>query len=637
MHEIDRRAALTTLVALPLMARSVARAGGGVHASAMSTQHPAPVPATPSAPAPRTNRTLTPIARGGAVAADHESASRAGVEVLRLGGNAVDAAVATSFALSVVRPYSCGIGGGGFMVIALREDPRRPGSGPVRVAINYRDMAPAWATPDAFANEQDADAPARGGKSVLIPGTVAGLLHALERYGTLDRAAVLAPAIRLAEEGFVVDAHYVQSVREDVLPFFQRRPDSRERFPFLWSRFLREGKVDVGDRVVLPEQARALRLIAPHGVDGFYRGPVAEAIVRAANRDGGPLTMADMASFKVVEQAPLVTTFEGRTVLGMPPPSSGGLAIAQALGVFERVRAARGAELSGWSATDPRYVHLLTEAMTHAFADRARWLGDPAFVDVPVERLLSRQYLDDLASRVDMRHDTPLSKYGSTPADWPGDPVPEDGGTSHLSVVDTWGNAVACTETINLIFGSFVGVDEFGFILGDLMDDFLTRPGVPNEFGLVQSPRNLPAPGKRPLSSMSPMIVLEGSESGGGNEQRVALVAGGSGGPRIISGTLLSALNCLLFDMSAAEALASPRFHHQWLPDVLQMEKALLESPAAAELRTRGHDVKLRALIGTVQLIRGVPAGADPKAGGSHAWAWQAASDPRKGGVAVEE
>lgn len=549
-----------------------------------------------------------------AVAADHAVASEAGVEILRKGGNAVDAAVATSFCLSVVRPYSCGIGGGGFMIVHLKDDPRNPGAGPVTTAINYREQAGAWARPDSFENLPDPDASTHGGKAVAIPGTVAGLLYALERYGTMERREVLAPAIRAAEQGFAVDRHYVENVRE-VIEWLQQDPARPGRFAFLWERLLREGKIAEGDVVRLPEQARALMLIAEKGAPGFYEGPVAEAIVEAVRADGGEMTAADLRGFKVEELRPLEISFRGKRILSMPPPSSGGIAVAHMLGLLDR----RASDLEGLRAGTGPYLHLVAEAAKHAFADRARWLGDTAFEAVPVERLLSAAALDRQARLIDLDRTRPQADYGTSPQ------LPEDGGTSHFCVIDEQGNAVSCTETINLIFGSLVPVAGYGFILNDEMDDFTTRRGKPNAFGLVQSDRNLPAPGKRPLSCMTPVMVFDDRppDSGPGRpESRVVLMAGASGGPRIITGTVQASLHVLLFDLGAVEAVGLPRFHHQWEPDVLQLEEALRGGEVESDLKGRGHITGRRDVVGAVQLIRAA----------RHGPGYEAASDPRKGG-----
>ncbi|MBX3403273.1 MAG: gamma-glutamyltransferase [Phycisphaeraceae bacterium] len=544
----------------------------------------------------------------GAVAADHELASAAGAEMLALGGNAVDAAVAASFALSVVRPYSCGIGGGGFMVVHLPADPTR---GSVSTAINYREVAPAAIDAAFYEHEADKRASIEGGKAVGVPGTVAGLLHALERYGTMDRAIVLAPAIRLARQGFVADADYARNARE-LIEKFENNPALKTRFAFVWERFLERGAADVGSLIRLPEQAEALERIAAEGARGFYEGPIAEAIVRAAARDGGVLSLADLRGYRVREAEPLRFNFAVWTVLGMPPPSSGGLAMAQALSIFELCGGAY--EQRAEERWTPRTAHLFIESLRHAFADRARYLGDPAFVDVPAARLLHVENLARMAGLIEPGARLAPTDCGTPDAAAGAAPI-DDGGTSHVSAVDQWGGAVACTETINLEFGSLLAVPEFGFCLNNEMDDFLSVRGAANAFGLMQSERNLPAPGKRPLSSMSPTIVLD--EAG-----QVVAVAGASGGPRIITGTTQALLGVLVLRRSAGEAVAAPRLHHQWSPDAVSIERAWVDADAfRAGLAARGHTVREVDNVGVVQLI------ARDRAGG-----WHAASDPRKGG-----
>ena len=575
----------------------------------------------------------------GAVAADHPVASEAGADILRAGGNAVDAAVATSFTLSVVRPYSCGIGGGGFMVIHLPADPVH---GEVTTAINYRETAPAAVGPDFYADGSRSST--RGADAVGVPGTVAGLLYALERYGTMDRAAVLAPAIRAAEEGFEVDRHYA-AMAQTLIAWFEEDGSRRERFPLVWKRFLREGSVEVGDRIVNPRQAAALRLIAEEGASAFYDGSIGDALVRRVAAGGGVLTRADLLAYEVEEVEPLRFRFrereayydpdEMRTVtvwnelITMPPPSSGGIALAEFFGLLDRVGEAPSMAVghaddfgsARWAGME---ASRRIEAFKHAFADRARWLGDPDYVDVPVDWLLSDERLDELAGRIVVGEPQPIESYGSVA------PPEDDHGTSHLSVGDRWGGAVACTETINLEFGSLLGVDEFGFVLNDEMDDFTAMPGEPNAFGLIQSALNVPEPGKRPLSSMSPTIVLD--ENGA-----VFAAIGASGGPRIITSTAQ-----MLLELMAEEgwtggffAMLMPRLHHQWLPDVVWIEptRDLLDytvsdesgsveytAGVTASLRAMGYEVRERAEIGNVQVV--VRLGE----------AWEATSDPRKGG-----
>lgn len=543
----------------------------------------------------------------GMVAADHPLAAQAGARMLARGGNAVDAAIATSFALSVVRSDACGIGGGGFMLIHLVDDPRR---GDVTIAINYRETCPVGIGPDTYAALDDPLASQRGGMAVGVPGTVAGLLHALENYGTLPREVVLAPAIELAAGGFEADAHHVRTVRS-LVERFESDESWRRRFPLVWERLAHEGRIEVGDRIVLPEQAAALLLIARDGADAFYRGPIAEAIVASAQADGGVLSMDDLAGYELREVEPVRAIVGGRTILSMPPPSSGGVAIAQIVALAERLDLAMPA--TGWPV--PAEAHTLAESMKHAFADRSRHMADPAFVDVPVADMLSQNSLDRMAAAIDPQRVLEPEAYGTASL------IPVDGGTSHISVIDANGGAVACTETINLAFGSMVGVEGFGFCLNDQMDDFTTIRGEANAFGLVQSDDNLPEPGKRPLSSMSPTIVLDA-------DGEVVAVAGASGGPRIITSTAQVLLRMLRGGATARQAVDAPRLHHQWLPDRLYVEVRDGAEPAASwsqALKRLGHDVFSRDDIGAVQAIRRDPATGE----------LDGAADPRKGGAAV--
>ncbi len=532
----------------------------------------------------------------GAVATDHVVASRAGVEMLRRGGNAVDAAVAAGFCLSVVRPYSCGIGGGGFMLIAMP-----PGQETDAVAIDFRETAPAAVGRDYYVGLNDDMASRAGVHAVGVPGSVAGLLYALEQYGTLDRATVLEPAIRAAQDGIVADRSWVGGARE-LAKRLDRHPELRAAAASIVRDMCLGGGVAVGDLVRNPEQTRALRLISEHGRDAFYTGPIADAIVAVMQAGGGPLTRADLAGYRVRVSEPLRGSFRGQEILAMPPPSSGGIAVLQILAMLDR----RLDEAAQPTPVGPAYVHLVTEAMKHAFADRATWLADPAFVDVPTDRLLDQAYLDERA-RLIVDRTRSVRTYGSRA------PPSDDGGTSHFSIVDGQGMAVACTQTINLEYGSMVAVPGFGFALNDEMDDFTTIPGQANFFGLQQSDRNLPQPGKRPLSSMSPTIVRR--------DGRPVLVAGASGGPRIISGTLQCLLNCLVFEMTPLDAVAMPRFHHQWQPDVLFFEDRWSDDLTVESMRERGHEPGRREDIGVVQLISvsedGIRAASDPRKGGA--------------------
>ncbi len=565
---------------------------------------------------------------GGLVVADHPVAAQAGLEVLEQGGNAVDAAVATSFCLSVVRPYSCGIGGGGFMIVNL---PAHNGAPKVTTALNYRETAPRSVQPDHFEKLGDSLASRFTGHAVAIPGTVAGLLSVLDQFGSLDRAAVLAPAIRAAEQGFAADAHYVETAHE-LVEWLEESPGRTTTHPFLWKRMLREGRVTEGDTIKLPEQARALRLIAEQGADAFYKGEIADAIIKTVQEYGGVMTPADLTSYKPSQVKPLRGDFRGLTILTMPPPSSGGIAILQMAGLLERVEQRENTTLGKLRHNSGKYVHLVAEAMKHAFADRAEWLGDAAFVSVPVDHLLSDAYLDSLAKTISLDQTKPPEAYGTSLA------AVDDSGTSHFCVVDQWGGAVSCTETINLEFGSRLAVEEFGFFLNNEMDDFTTISGVANAFGLKQSDLNLPAPGKRPLSSMTPILAINDA----GEAQ---LLVGASGGPRIITSTFQTLLNAIVFKMNAQDAVAAPRFHHQWRPNVLSLEEqwapgdgqgiASLEDMRAfmegisewdalhRTLESAGHKTGPIKLVGAVQFAR------------KQADGWTGAADPRKGGAAA--
>lgn len=555
-----------------------------------------------------------------AVAADHPLASAAGAEILAKGGNAVDAAVAASFTLSVVRPFSCGIGGGGFMLISL--PPSTPGSPRIERAINYRERAPSGARKDIYESLNKDRASLDGALACAIPGTVAGLLHAHETYGTLDRATVMAPAIRAARDGFATDAAYMRSAMSATERFVLSK-DYPARFPFVWERLLGAGAIKEGDTIKNPEQAALLEEIARHGARAFYEGPFAGALLAAVNADASTtldadtpwFTPEDLALPKVEDNEPLVVTFLGRRVLLMPPPSSGGVAIGQILGLAERRDLAKL-----WSEGNAgSYAHQLAESFKFAFADRATHLADARYVKVPVDTLLSDAHLDAYATRINPTKTFTPEHYGEVT------PFPADGGTSHLSVIDASGGAVACTETINTEFGSFLTVPGAGFCLNNQMDDFTTRRDKPNAYGLRQSDKNLPEPGKRPLSSMSPTIVI-------GTDGAPEIVAGASGGPRIITATVQSLLNVLVRSMNAKDAVTAKRMHHQWLPNILEIEKGFDDTEVmrglgvSMWLRKLHHDVKDARSNAVVQLIVRRPDNT-----------LDAASDPRKGGTPAGE
>ena len=514
---------------------------------------------------------------GGAVAADQHLASKAGVEILASGGNAVDAAVATSFALSVVRPFSCGIGGGGFMLIdSPTMDP---------VALNYRETAPEKVGSTFFTSHDSRI----GGTAVGVPGTVAGLLAAHQRYGKLSREQVLAPAIRLARDGFEQDAAYVSAITS-VNTYLADHPELHEVSAGMRNTFGGQ------DRIVDTGQEAVLERISNSGASGFYEGEVAKAIVKATKNH---LTLQDLKNYTPLWEQPLIIDIGGgNTIVAMPPPSSGGVAIGQIVGLLQRIGSDELPQDS------PAFAHYLVESMKHAFADRAEHMADAAFVKVPVKSLLDTKYLDTLAQRIASDRTFDRYTYGSV------SPPPDDDGTSHLSVVDKNGMTVSVTETINTSFGSLVLVEPFGFMLNNEMDDFSSPSGV-NIYGLRQSDKNLPEPGKRPLSSMSPTIVA--------HHGAPVLVLGASGGPRIISSVVQVLLRVLWAGDEPIDALSHPRLHHQWMPDRVYLEEDISRN-VQESLQTKGHETENRGHIGVVQVIQ-IDGGV-----------FKPASNPRKGG-----
>jgi gamma-glutamyltranspeptidase/glutathione hydrolase len=537
------------------------------------------------------------------VVSPHPAVSEAGVALLRAGGNAVDAAVAAAFALAVAQPQSTGIGGGGFLLIRLADGRA--------FAIDARETAPAAATPDLYTRPGvPAQASVVGGLAVATPGLVAGLALAQERFGSRPLAELMAPAIRLAAEGYEIGA-YQASFIEQV-----RAGAPLERFPETAPIHFPPGPVHARQRLVQADLARTLRAIAERGPRAFYEGPIAEAIAKAVQEAGGILTVEDLAGYRPVVREPLAGRFRGFEVLAFPPPSSGGVTLLETLNVLE------GFELARLGAGSSAAIHRIAEALKLAFADRAVHLGDPAFAELPVARLLDPAYAARLRARINP------PRWKRAPWTWgqgevairvagPGLPA-ADAGTAHLSVADASGNAVAITQTINTLWGSWVTAPGTGVLLNNEMDDFATRPGQPNVFGLVaMAGANGVEAGKRPLSSMAPVIVLE--------HGKLRFVAGSNGGPRIITSTLLALLNHLEFGMDVAEAVAAPRFHHQWLPDELLLEAG---NPAdvADALRARGHTVRVVDDLGG-----GVEAIAfDPQTG-----TLSAAPDPRRDGAAA--
>ncbi len=508
-------------------------------------------------------------------------ASEVGRDILRQGGNAVDAAVAIGFALAVVHPEAGNIGGGGFMVI-------RMDTGGVQT-LDYRETAPSRASRDMYLSAGP-ESSVTGHLSAGVPGAVAGLTEAHRRYGRLPFATVIAPAIRLAYEGFVVDEYRSQSIGEDSARLVS--------FPASRATFLPNDRPPVsGSTFRQPELGSTLEAVRDSGAAGFYRGWVADLIVAEMARGGGLISYDDLRSYRAIWRDPIEISYRGHTVYSMPPASSGGVTMGEILNIME-----------GYDPLPPfgsaALLHREAEAMRRAFTDRNRYLGDPGFVNNPVERLLSKEYAAELRRQIgEQASVTPTFEAGPAAG----------ASTTHYSVVDAEGNAVSCTTTLNNSYGSAVTVTGAGFLLNDEMDDFATSPGQPNMYGLVQGEANAIAPGKRMLSAMTPSIVLD-------KERRLYLVAGTPGGPKIITMVYHVISNLIDHHMGLPEAVRAPRGHHQALPDSLQLEEGGFLPAVLDTLKAKGHGLSTRGAWGDVEAIVRTPEG------------WQGVSDPRRGG-----
>jgi gamma-glutamyltranspeptidase/glutathione hydrolase len=541
-------------------------------------------------------------ARRGMVVSAHPLASAAGLSILKSGGNAVDAAVATAFALAVVEPYSSGLGGGGFMMVY-------PGPGTEVQVLDFRETAPRAARRDLYLRNGRL-APGlstHGPLAVAVPGEVAGLGAALEKFGSMSLGQVMAPAISLAEDGFTVDSAYA---RITLLALQQLRSDPCAQAGFLCSGL----PCRQGQRLRQPELARTMRRIAEKGPREFYEGEVAAAIVSDLQSKGGIITLEDLAGYRVREARPVSGEYRGYRVVSMPPPSSGGAMIIEMLNLLE------GYDLKSLGFGSADAVHLEAEAMRLAFADRS-FMGDPAFVQVPLATLLSKEYADQLRKKINPAHAlrSPAVVPGGGIIPWSapaasGPPRVVASGegpeTTHLSVVDGQGRAVSLTQTINTTFGSGVVVCGTGIILNNEMDDFSSAPGAPNVFGLIQGEANAIAPGKVPLSSMSPSLVFK--------DGKLFMVIGSPGGPRIITTVLQVMINVIDFNMDIQSAISAPRIHHQWQPDQLYLERNRLTPDQVLALARRGHRMKNYFLAGNAQGIIVRPDGS-----------MEGASDPR--------
>ncbi len=544
----------------------------------------------------------------GMVASDSPEASQAGADILARGGNAFDAAITTALTLGVTRPHSCGLGGGGFMVAYIAAEDRC-------VALDFRETAPAGATAARFrqlAETHDHPASLYGGNAIATPGQWPGLLEIHERYATRPLTELTEAAAVVAERGFRVDDSLL-GARATFLERRERWPALREPSAALFELLRGDQQLAVGDTLARPNLARALRQLGRTGHAALDNGEIGAAIAQAAQRAGGTLTVADLRGYDPVERTPLRGRYLDFEVVSMPPPSSGGIALIETLNILALAQAGDAGR-----AVERRQHHLV-EAMKHAFADRARWLGDPDFSSIPVERLIGQAHARHCAAQILPDGTRPPAAYGLAA------PPPDDAGTSHFSIADRHGNVVAITQTINGSFGSFVIAEPFGIILNNEMDDFLTIPGQVNLYGLVQSERNLVAPGKRPLSSMTPTIIFR--------DDKPFLTLGASGGPRIITSVLHVALYAM-HGWPLPKAITKVRPHHQWQPDQVFFDQQPPDS-LAADLQRRGHKLSEQRRSGVVQAIRfsadGTMEGAsDPKKGGRPA-------APQGGGENVKE
>ncbi|HTK81547.1 MAG TPA: gamma-glutamyltransferase [Bacteroidota bacterium] len=521
-------------------------------------------------------------------------ASQVGVDILRRGGNAVDAAVAVGFTLSVVYPEAGNIGGGGFMLIRKHDG--------TAIAIDFREKAPGHATEkmylDSLGNVTDKSVD--GQLAVGVPGTVAGFVKALDEFGTMKLADVIQPAIDLAENGYPVDYRLAGS--------FEDYKESLMKFPSTVKAFTRNGQLySEGDELRQPELAATLRRIQKHGREGFYEGETAQRIVDEIQRGGGILTLDDLRNYRAEKRNGLQFSYRNYEIVSMPPPSSGGICLAELFKLVE------GFDLSSMGSHSSQSVHVMTEAMKRVYADRAEYMGDPDQVEVPVEKLVSKTYADRRRKEIDLQHasQSSLVKYGDLQA-------AESDNTTHYCVIDKDGNAVSTTYTLNDLFGSKVVVDGAGFFLNDEMDDFSSKPGAPNVYGLIGGYANAIAPNKRMLSSMSPTILLK--------DHKPVMILGARGGSRIITSVFEAIVNIVDFGMNGQEAVDQPRFHHQWLPDTLMYEKNCLPADVVENLERRGHIAREKqGATGQLEAIyidneKGIIYGAP---------------DPREGGVAV--
>ncbi len=536
-------------------------------------------------------------AEHGMVVTDHRLATKVGVDVLKRGGNAVDAAVAVGYALAVLYPAAGNLGGGGFMTIQLADGRK--------TFLDFREKAPLAATPDMYLDSSGnvvEGATTKGHLAVGVPGSVAGLEYAREKYGTRSRGALIAPAISFAERGFVLD-------QGDIAQFATANADFKDDAATA-AIFLNKGQpFEAGDRLVQKDLAKTLRLIARRGSDAFYRGSIADAIAASSAAGKGIITRADLRQYKVRELAPVECDYRGYHIVSAPPPSSGGAVICEILNILE------GYPLKDLGFRSAQAVHYQIEAMRHAYVDRNSYLGDPDFVKNPLDRLLDKGYAEKVRAAIDP------AKAGVSRNLKPGVPPHEGINTTHYSIVDHQGNAVSVTYTLNEWFGAKVTAAKTGILLNDEMDDFTVKLGVPNLFGLVQGHANWISPGKRPLSSMSPTIVSR--------DGKPVLVIGAAGGSRIITVVVHCILNVIDYGMNIQEAIDAPRFHQQWLPETTDVETFALSPDTRKILVDMGHKLGVAQPAGRAAgILVGAPSVGGKPRGNER---FYGANDPRRG------
>ncbi|CNG62504.1 gamma-glutamyltranspeptidase [Yersinia enterocolitica] len=511
-------------------------------------------------------------AKNGMVVTSQHLASQVGTDILKMGGNAVDAAVAVGYAQAVVNPCCGNIGGGGFMTIHLADG--------TDTFINFRETAPAAASADMYLDKEGKvtkDASLYGYLAAGVPGTVLGMDSAQKKYGKLTRQQVMAPAIKLAREGFVL-TRADTDILDTTVKRFRQDPESARIF------LRKNGEaLQPGDRLIQTDLADTLTAISEKGPDAFYQGKIPQAVEAAAKKGGGILTAADFANYKITETAPITCSYRGYKFVSSPPPSSGGVTLCETLNVLE------GYDLKSMGFNSAAYIHTLTEAMRHAYMDRNTFLGDPEFVKNPIDRLLSKSYAADIRKQIVANKATPSVEVQ------PGMQPHEKPETTHYSIVDHDGNAVSTTYTVNGRFGAVVIAPGTGFFLNDEMDDFTVKVGEQNLYGLVQGATNSIAPGKRPLSSMSPTLVTK--------DGKTFMVLGSPGGSRIITITLQTALNVIDHGMAPQEAVDAPRIHHQWLPDEVYYEQRGVSADSLNLMKTMGYKMVEQNPWGAAELI----------------------------------